>query len=97
MTIYAGESVRISTDLKDYDGNLLTNADVVGVTIEIYLSGASILASTSMTWDASLQKWTYNWDTTGRVVGNYLVKCIAAGVDFEAWEYAIVRLNRNRV
>jgi hypothetical protein len=97
MTIYAGETVQITTDLKDFDGDTpLTVNDVLQVTLEIFRQGVSVHGPVLMVWDADSGRWEYIWDSDGFDPGTYLARCQADGTQFSAWEFKNLRLNRNR-
>lgn len=103
MTVFAGETIRISTTLTDFDAETaLTDADVVSVKVVINrkVDDTEVLAETDMTYDTADGKWIYDWNTgspTLQDVGTYIAKVTAYGLSGKnSWEFKRFRLNRNQ-
>lgn len=101
VTDYAGEKIPLyhAATFVDDDGEtrVLTATMVSRVTIVITRRGEPIVDETDMAWDDGAQRWYYDWVTTGRDPGNYLVKCtVHDEVGNAVWEFYDQRLNRNR-
>jgi hypothetical protein len=97
MTLYVGETIRISTSATDYDGDPIVNVDVTSATVEVQRSdGEEALAETAMSWDGDDNEWYYDWDTDDLEVGTYIAKCRIVGLSLDSWEFKTFRLNRNR-
>ena len=95
MTMYAGEVIRVTTNLKDFDADVLTNLNVSSVTVEIRLGTTVVIAATAMTWDTENQEWYYDWDTDSpstASAGTYTAKCRAQGTAIDSWEFKKFRL-----
>lgn len=103
MTVFAGETIRISTTLTDFDAETaLTEDDVTQVTVEVSrrVDDEVVLEETEMTYDAVDGEWYYDWNTslpTVQDVGTYIAKVTAYGLGgTNSWEFKRFRLNRNQ-
>lgn len=96
MTIYAGETVTFKTSATKVDDakTVVLNTDVTSTEIVIVdANGATVVAATPMTWDATDQEWRYEWDTA--TDGRYLARLRLIGATFDTWEFkrVVVRAN----
>ncbi len=96
MTLYAGETVTFKTSATQIDDakTVLTDADVTST--EFFLvdsDGATIVAATPMTWDATDQEWRFSWTST--IAGKYNARLRLVGVTFDTWEYQKVTIKAN--
>lgn len=98
MTLYAGEEFRITATATDFDTTVLTEDNVVSVTVKIYDSALDEVLDEPMVWDEDEELWYYLWDTTGEDPGNYRYKVTFVGADGKSsWEWKRTRLARNPI
>ncbi len=108
MTLYAGERVKIRSQPEDFNGNLLTDADSVTVTVTVWDPDDTVVVDEELlAFDASDTldddrlaggAWSYAWDTPS-TTGSFWarVKVVGAAVgDKGAWEFQRIRLNKNK-
>lgn len=100
MTLYAGEEVRITTTVSDFDGTVLAAADVNSVKITtIHDSTGTQIAGTfptAMSYDVPTAIWYFMWDTAGLTSGTYKAKVTVTGLDNTvSWEWKRIRLARD--
>lgn len=108
MTLYAGETVQVTTTATGLDGTTaLTDDDVVSVVIEIRDSALELVVEeTEMEWDPVGDEdgpfWFYDWPTvTGGATpvaiepATYKAKCTVLGAGtWTSFEYKRIRLAR---
>lgn len=101
MTIYAGETVRISTTALNYDQETpLTDDDVTSATVKIYNRSLVLLVSEDMEYNASRQEWYYDWETGGATPQNpstYYARITLVGASFDTFEVKRFSLRRPKV
>lgn len=99
MTLYAGETTRITTTATDFDGEALTDDNVSSATVTIYKKADNtvVLPTTPMTYDTVDEQWFYDWDTDLISSGTYLAKVRLIGATFDTWEFKRFRLSTNPV
>lgn len=98
--MYAGEEVRITTTVADFDGTALTGAGVTSVIITTIHdpAGAAILSNQAMSYDTAHGLWLYMWNTAGITPGTYKAKVVVTGLDGTiSWEWKRIRLARDLV
>lgn len=106
MTLYAGETVQVTTTATGLDGTTaLTSADVSHVKVQIFDSaGDTVVGLTTMTWSAEDLFWFYDWYTGGAGAtptavepGTYKAKCTVTGAGtWTSFEYKRIRLARSQ-
>ena len=96
MTLYAGETVTITTSATQPDGTTITDADVTGAFITIYdkTSGSVVQAEASLTWDATNEQWSYAWSTT--VAGSFDARLRLTGLTFDTWEFVAIKVKEDK-
>ena len=97
MTLYAGETVRLSTKATKYDGTTpLTPDDIDSAWVVVFdADNVVVLDSTELAWDAASQEWFYDWPTDSS--GTYRAKFRLVGIGIDAWEYLRVRLKADPI
>jgi hypothetical protein len=99
MTLYAGETTRITSTAEDFDGTPLTDANVSSATVTIYKKSDNsiILPTANMVYSDDDAQWFYDWDTDAVSSGTYLAKVRLVGATFDTWEFKRFRLSTNPV
>jgi hypothetical protein len=99
MTLYAGEEVKVTSTVSDFDGVALTDLNVQNVKVTIYDSTPAIIVNAAtMSYDSTRLYFYYMWNTTGRSPGTYKAKVVATGADgLPSWEWKRIRLARDLV
>ena len=104
MSIYAGETVRISTTAVNFDQETpLTQDDVSGAEIKIYNRELVLLVDATMSYNEDRAEWYYDWDTgegaTPPAPGTYFARLtlIGSAVPFDTFEIKRFRLARPKV
>lgn len=103
MTIYAGETIRISTTALNFDQETpLTEDDVSGAEVRIYNRDLTLLATETMLYSDDRVEWYYDWDTGGATPqspGTYYAKITLTGssIPFDTFEIKRFSLRRPRV
>ncbi len=72
-TYYIGETIILSIEIKDKDGNLKDPATSVGIEVTCLRSGTNVLPLTEMIADA-IGKYHYDFDSSSIEPGDYEVK-----------------------
>ena len=98
MALYAGETVRVKSEITDFNGVAITPDDVTEATITIYdTAGDVVIDAAPLTYDTTYTYWYYDWDTVVGTEGAYRAKVRFVGAAYDTWEYITVRLRRNPV
>jgi acyl dehydratase len=95
---YAGETVRVISRVKDYDGVAITGTDGVAVTLELFDRAKVLIAGpVAMAWNGAKSYWFYDWATPGPAGATYRAKVTAAGATKQAWRVSRLRLTTSPV
>lgn len=71
---YAGSTVRLYGDADGYDGEPLVPADVTSVMLAVFdMEDAEVLADTAGTWNATTERWEYDWASSS-TAGSYRLR-----------------------
>lgn len=102
MTMYAGETIWITSQPFDFDAKrALTNEDLSSVKAYVYDSSKTlVLDGVDLAWDPEQGFWLYLWKTDGQSAGSYKAKIvITSALDNTEinWDWKTFRLNRDKV
>lgn len=103
MTIYAGETVRISTTAKNFDHvTPITDDEVSGATVKIYSKELVLIVAADMLYDEDRVEWYYDWQTGGATpqsAGTYYARLdlIGSSIPFDTFEIKRFALRRPKV
>lgn len=93
MTVYAGETIRISTLATDANDDPIVDTDVSSTEIVILDSDLTPVVNTTLTWSASKQYFYYDWDATYE--GTFNARLRLVGVNLDTWEYRKIKIKAN--
>lgn len=94
MTIYAGETVRI-TNASTFRDTTLEDGDVDSVEITIWEPDNTtvLVDEVTMNWDTENSEWYYDWNSPAGEPGRYRVRVKVEGpASTVSWEYLNVTL-----
>jgi hypothetical protein len=98
---YAGETVRITAQPFDFDGDPIVPAEVTSAVINLYDGlGNYVFTNEPMLYQAvdaetTTAYWYYDWQDI--VVGSWVAQCVFTGVSYELFEYVTVKVKAPKI
>lgn len=102
---FAGETVRVRSKITGYDGEPITDADGVTVTLDVWdTNKVHLFGPVTMAWESVRKYWFYDWPTVtadatpvALPVGTYRSRVTAEGGGKDAWQFGRIKLSPNPV
>jgi hypothetical protein len=93
---YAGETLRITATVADYDNKPILPGQVTSAQCNLYDStGNYVFQNQDLTYSTTDSYWYFDWQNS--LTGSWLAQCVFVGVNFEVYNYATVKVNAPKV
>jgi hypothetical protein len=98
---YEGETIRITAQVFDYDGDAIVPAEVTSAVINLYDgTGNYVFENQVLTYqdvgpETPTAYWFYDWQDS--VTGKWIAQCLFIGVNYEVFEYVTVTVKARKV
>lgn len=98
---YAGETIRITATVSDFDGDPLVPDEVTSAVINLYDGlGNYVFEGNTLTYEpvgpeTTTAYWYYDWQDAA--LGSWVAQCVFTGVSYEVFEYVTVKVKAPKI
>jgi hypothetical protein len=97
---YEGETIRITAQVEDYNGEPILPSAVTTAVVNLYDgSGNYVFQDEPLTYATAEGPlpgyWFYDWENT--VTGGWIAQCVFTGTNYEVFNYVSVKVRAPRI